>query len=175
MKKIINIKRSLIIILVITIVFLGIGFIVLSIELKNEKNEINNFDVSFTGIKKISSVKGGKISPKGETKVINHGKEIKMNFNLNSVHDELSYIATIKNNGTLPAEIIGIMESPDYSTNEFKSIIKPVTITLSDVEGKIIPAGEEIELKVVVYYNPTQDIVVNKKLNYKIGLITKSR
>lgn len=175
MKKIINIKNSIISILAITIIFLGIGFMVLSLELKREKNEINKFDVSFTSIKKISSVKGGKISPKGKTKVINHGKEIKMNFTLNAVHDELSYLATIKNNGTLPAEIIGIMESPNYSSNEFKTLISPVSITLSDVEGKIIPAGEEIELKVTVYYNPTKEKVENKNLNYKIGLITKSK
>ena len=64
MKKIINIKNSIISILAITIIFLGIGFMVLSLELKREKNEINKFDVSFTSIKKISSVKGGKISPK---------------------------------------------------------------------------------------------------------------
>jgi len=173
MKKMINIRNSVIIILCITIICMAIGFIVISIDYtKNKKKELS-YNVVFNNIKKLSSVKGSNEEPKGIVKINDNSAEIEMNITMNAPHDELSYIATIENDGTVPIEILDIMESPDYKLNSFKKLINPVTITLSDIKGKVIKPGETLELKIVFYYNTGGSGV--KTFDYKIGLITKSK
>lgn len=175
MKNMIHIRNSVIVVLCITIVFMGIGFIVLSVNLKKEKDMTHSFDVSFVDVTKSSSVKGSNVEPAGKATIVENGKEVDMAFTVNAVHDELVYIATIKNKGTLAAEIVDIIESPDYKLDSFNKSINPVTITLSNIKGKIIPPGESIELKIVVYYNPSTNAGGKKTFPYRIGLITKSR
>ena len=97
-----------------------------------------------------------------------------MRFILGATHDELTYIATIRNNGTLPAKIIKVLESPSYNEAPFDTLISPVTITLSDIEDKIIEPEEELELRIVVYYNPATAKVNKKVIHYNLGLLTKS-
>ena len=75
----------------------------------------------------------------------------------------------------MPAEIVDIMASPNYQTDYYKKLISPVSISLSDVKGKIIPAGDDIDFKVVVYYNPSSTSNVKKIVPLKLGLLTKSR
>lgn len=176
MKSMIHIRNSVIIILCMTVILLGIGFIVLSVELKNKNDEVPVLDVVFTDIKKISSVKGSDKEPTSKAEIITSGTELNMNFNLNSVHDEITYVAEIKNKGNLSCEIVDVLESPNYNDSEFNKLISPVSINLSDVKGKIIPPGEEIELKIVVYYNKKENVKEGpKSFSYKVGLITKSR
>ena len=174
MKKMVYIRNNIIIILCITIIFMGIGFILLSINLNNEKTKKDNFDVSFTSIDKKSSIMGSNIEPIGNAKIIENSSEIDMSFTMNSIHDELVYIATIENKGTISAKIVDIIESPDYKLDSFNKMINPISITLSDVKGKVILPGESIELKIIVYYNPSDNEVRKKTFQYKIGLITKS-
>ena len=97
-----------------------------------------------------------------------------MNFNLYSIHDEIIYNATIKNKGTIPVEIVDIMESPNYKIDKYKKMISPVTITISDIKGKVLNPKESINLKIIVYYNPGENNS-SKSIDYKIGLITKSK
>lgn len=172
MKKLLNVRNSVIIILCITIVFMTIGFIILSIEYTKNKKELS-YNVVFTKIKKSSSVKGSNNDPKGEVKILDNNSEIDMNITMNAPHDELSYVATIENQSSVPIEIIDIMESPDYKQDKLKEIINPVTISLSDIKGKIIEPEETLDLKIVFYYNSTDSGI--KNFNYKIGLITKSK
>ena len=114
MKNMINIRNSVIIILCMTIVVLGIGFIVLSVELKKKSDETYTSNLVFSNIKKTSSVKGSDKEPKSKAEITSSGYELDMNFNLNSSHDEVTYLATIKNKGTLPVEVVDVMESPNY-------------------------------------------------------------
>lgn len=174
MKNMIHIRNSVIIILCVTIICLGIGFSVLAIRLKSEKDKVYSVDVSFVDISKSSSVKGSTIEPIGIAEVLNSQKELKFHFTLNSTHDEISYTAIIRNNGTLDAEIVDILESPDYHESSFEKTIYPVSITMSDLKGKVIPAGGEVELKIVAYYNPASVAVSKKEFDYKLGLIVKS-
>lgn len=173
MKKMINIRNSVIIILCITIICMAIGFIVISVDYTKNKNLELSYNVVFNKIKKLSSVKGSNIEPKGEVKINDDSTEIEMKITMNSPHDELSYIATIENDGTVPIEILDIMESPDYKLDSFKKLISPVTITLSDVKGKVIKPNETLDLKIVFYYNSGSSSP--KTFDYKIGLITKSK
>ena len=175
MKNMIHIRNSVIVVLCITIIFMGIGFIILSVNLKKEKDMTHSFDVSFVDVNKSSSVKGSNIDPTGKADIVENGKELDMAFTMNAVHDELVYVATIKNKGTLAAEIVDIIESPDYKLDSFNKNINPVTITLSNIKGKIIPPGDSIELKIVVYYNPSTNAGGKKTFPYRLGLITKSR
>ena len=81
----------------------------------------------------------------------------------------------IKNEGTIPVEIVDIIESPDYSLESFKKLISPVSVSLTNIKGKIILPGETVELKITAYYNPNDSQVAKKTIPYKIGLITKSK
>ena len=51
-----------------------------------------------------------------------------MAFTMNAVHDELVYVATIKNKGTLACEIVDIIESPDYKLDSFNNGCTVVTL-----------------------------------------------
>ena len=173
MKKLINVRNSVIIILCITIICMAIGFIVISVDYTKKKKENLSYSVIFTKIKKLSSVKGSTIEPKGTVNINENKAEIDMNITMNSPHDELSYTATIENEGTVPIEIVDIIESPDYKLDSFKKLITPVTITLSDIEGKTIEPKESLDLKIVFYYNGTP--TGSKTFDYKLGLITKTK
>ena len=173
MKKMINIRNSIIIILCITIICMAIGFIIISIDYTKKLKKACSYDVLFTNIKKLSSVKGSNKEPTFKVNLNDNKEEIEMQITMNAPHDELSFITTIENKGTVPVEIIDIMESPDYNINTFKNIIDPVTITLSDIKGKTINPNETLNLKIVFYYNNGNK--GTKSFNYKIGLITRSK
>lgn len=176
MKNMIRIRNSLIIVLCITIVLLGIGFIVLSVRLKQKNDETPVLKTVFTKFNKTSSVKGSDKEPTSKAEIINSGSEVEMKFKLNSAHDEITYVGIIENQGNLPCEIVDVMESPDYNNSELQKLIYPVSITMNNIKGKIIPPGEKYELKIVVYYNVRDNVVSTpKEFTYKIGLITKSR
>ena len=173
MKKMISVRNGVIIALCMTIICMGIGFIVLSVELEKSKKAVSSYDVSFTSVSKVSSTKGGMIDPEGYINVIKDGKELDMQFTLNVAHDELTYNVVIKNKGTIPVEIVDLMESPDYSSNNFNGLIDPVTITVNDLIGREIAPGEETDLKINLYYNPST-LKGSRSFNYKLGLITKA-
>lgn len=173
MKKMISVRNGVIIALCMTIICMGIGFIVLSVELEKEKKEASFYDVSFATVEKVSSTKGGKVDPEGNIEILKSGKELDMKFTLNVAHDELAYDVSIKNNGTIPAEIVDLMGSPDYSSYNFSSLIDPVTITTNDIIGREIEPGEEINLRITLYYNPST-LKGSRSFNYKLGLITKA-
>ena len=175
MKNMIHIRNSVIIILCITVILLGIGFIILSVELNKKNEENHSLNVVFTDIKKASTVKGSNKEPTSRAEIITNGSEVDMDFTLNSTHDEITYIATIENKGTMPCEIVDIMESPDYNIAEYRKLISPITVNITNVKGKIIPPGDKINVKVVVYYNTSTEPVVPRSFSYKIGIITKSR
>ncbi len=174
MKSIHTIRNSLIIILCCTVVCMGIGFIVLSMQLKKEKDKEETFRVVFSKVEKTSSVKGSNISPEGKAKVIHHGLGLDMEFQLNAFYDEITYVATIHNEGSIAAEIVGLTESPSYSEERFQKLISPVAITLSDVQGKIVPPGGDTTLKITVFYSPAGDTATSKTIPYKIGLLARS-
>ena len=140
----IHIRNSVIVMLCVTVICMAFGFIVLSVHCKNEADKIDSFDVSFSDVRKTSSVRGTDLEPYGNIDITNSGLELDMSFVLNGGNDELSYIATIKNNGTLPAEIVDVIESPDYREDSFKKSISPVSISISDIKGKIIPPGDDV-------------------------------
>lgn len=173
MKKIINIRNSIIIILCVTIIIMTIGFIILSVKLQNKNSEVNKFNVVFSSVKKDSSTKGGDIEPQGMVDVKANGKELDMNFTLNYFHDEISYIVKVKNEGTVSAIIVDLLESPNYKDVKFNSLIDPVTISYNDIVGRELKPQEELELKITIYYNPST-ISGSRNFNYKLGLITES-
>lgn len=176
MKNMIHIRNSVIIILCITVVCLGIGFIVLSVELKRKNDDTPSLDVSFVDVNKTNSVKGSDIEPDSKSEIISNGKEIEINYTMNSTHDEITYVATIENKGTLSAEIVDIIESPDYNKMEFQRWIYPISINLTDIKGKIIPPGEKMDLKIIAYYNSNNGAAATtKNFSYKIGIIARSR
>lgn len=168
----INVRNLIIVMLCITIICLGVGFAFLSIELEEKGKEQNTFKVSFTKVQSKTPVKGGKNTPTGTSSITNQGSTLTMNLNLNVPYDELAYTVIIKNKGTLPAEIINLIETPDYQTDmTAKQQIAPVTITHNDIIGKVLEPNEETELKITAIYNSTLN-PTPKKIAYKLNIIT---
>ena len=110
MKNIINVKNSIILVLCITVICMGIGFIVLSLQLKNKQKEVNIFDIIYTDVEIVSSIKGGKKEPTSRINVESNGKVLNMRYTLNNPNDEIVYLVTIKNAGNISGEVIDIIE-----------------------------------------------------------------
>lgn len=178
MKSMIKVRNSLIIILCFTIVCMGVGFIFLALKLDEKNKDKPYFNVVFYSVREETSVKGGTISPSATNSITNNGKEVSMNFKLNSPHDEFAYTIIIKNEGNIPAEIYNIKETPDYTNNATaKKEIAPIVITHSDVVGKILQPNDEIQMKVLAVYNNQKDknnSLTPKKVDYQLTLIAAS-
>jgi len=174
MKKMIHVRNGVIIILCITIICMGVGFIALSMEMKALQDKVNFYDVSFVSFTKTSTTKGGKVDPSSEVEIVGNGKELDMKFTLNAAHDEVGYTVLVKNNGTMAARIVDLLESPDYTDSSFQKNIAPVSITHSDIIDKVLEPGDEVEFRIDVYYNPSTLSGV-RSFNYKLGLITEAK
>ena len=153
MKKLISIRNIIIVVLCITIICLGIGFIVLSLELKKTKSKENNFDVSFTSVSKTSSIKGGSVEPIGKAEITSSNKVLEMEFTLNNPGDEISYTSLIKNNGSKNIKVVDVFLTPDYTDSAKLASIAPITIQLSNVKGKMLEPEEELAYKVIVSFS----------------------
>lgn len=168
MKKI-NLRKSIIVILSVTIVLLTIGFITISVKYHGLKEKETSFNVEFTKIKKVSSSKGSNKEPSGSIDIKNNSKELDLSFNLYHPKDEMLYEITLKNTGTINVEIIDLLMSPDYVKGN-KNLISPVKMTLTDISGKILEPGEESVIKLNVVYSDTKNIE-QKNIKGKIGII----
>ncbi len=181
MKKDGKIKNTIIVILCITIISMAIGFMVLSMRLERYKSEEEVFDVRFTTVKLLSSIKGGEKDPIGNFDIDKTGKILDMDFQLFKEHDEIDYEVTIKNDGTVPASIVCLFSSPDFRSKDVIKSISPVTISISDVSGKLLEPGEETIVKISAIYNasttPTVATAKSKTmtLSGKIGIIAESK
>ncbi len=174
-----NIKNTIIVILCITIIAMGIGFMVLSMRLEGLKSEEEVFDVRFTSVRMLSSIKGGDKDPKSELKLDKTGKVLTMNFDLFREHDEIDYEVTIKNMGTVEASIVSLLSSPDFRSKETIQEISPITISISDISGKLLEPGEETTVKISAIYNTSKSGTMTKdnekKIKGKIGILAESK
>ncbi len=164
-------KNGIMIILCSTIICMAIGFTCVSMQLKKKNQDQERFDVSFTKITEQTKVKGGSKEPTGTTSITNRNKTVNIEFSLNEPRDELGYTMIIKNTGTIKAEIINIMTTPDYIHNsKEQEIIDPVMINQNDIIGKILEPNEEIKLKITAIYKIGKTTTA-KKIPYQITLI----
>lgn len=180
MKKKEKVKNTIIVFLCITIICMGIGFMVLSMKLEGYKTEEETFDVRFTSVKMLSSLKGGEKDPVGKIEIEDTGKIIDMKFHLFQEHDEVDYEVTIKNEGSVGAMIEHLFASPDYRSAKTIREIAPLTISISDITGKILEPGEETTIKISAIYNPVVgDLTIPAdgvpELEGKIGIIASSK
>ena len=174
MKKMLSIRNNIIIVLCITIVLMAIGFIAISVKLKAYRDKEESFNVVFYDVSKKNTIKGSSTAPVGNVTIDSSGKILNMDFSMFAAHDELTYSVIVKNKGTLPAKIIKVHKNPDYSISTYKSLIYPVTITTSDIEGMTLLPDEELEYKITVYYNPSINKATPKNFSYNLALITES-
>lgn len=180
MKAFQNVKNVIIIVLCVTIISMAVGFIVLSVRLEGYKQEEEVFDVRFTSVKRLSSIKGGNKEPLANLVIEESGKILDMNFLLYKEHDEIDYEVTIKNEGTVDASIVSLFSSPDYRNKDTIESIAPVTISISDISGKLLEPGEETTVKVSAIFTTKVDpkktvSEKGKELSGKIGIIAESK
>ena len=93
-------------------------------------------------------------------------------YKLYVTNDQITYNAVIKNKGTFKVKVLDLLESPNLST-DLNKLITPVTITYSDVVDKELEPGEELDVKIVVTYNPSTMISGLREFSYTVGLIAK--
>ena len=175
MKKNINIRNIIIVMLCITIILMGVGFTFLASCLENEKNKVDTFDVSITKIEAQTSIKGGLIDPTATKELLDDGKTANFVFTLNNPKDELAYEITIKNTGNVPVKIIKLISSPDYiKDSKIKSLIEPVTITHTEISDKTLFPEEQVKVKLLVTYNMTHE-VKPMIIPYKLTVLATSK
>lgn len=172
-----KVKNIVIVVLCITIIAMGIGFMFLSMKLENYRTEKDVFDVRFKSVRLLSSIKGGEKDPTGKIKIDSTGKILDMSFQLYHEHDEVDYEVTIKNEGTLEAKIVNLLSTPDFRSKQVIQEISPIVISISDMNGKILEPGEETSMKISAIYNPVEAASLKNKslkISGKIGMITES-
>lgn len=170
-------KNIIIVVLCVTIIAMGIGFMFLSMKLENYRNEKDVFDVQFKSARLLSSIKGGDKDPIGKIEIDSTGKIIEMNFQLYHEHDEVDYEVIIKNEGTLEASIVSLFSTPDFRSQKVIQELSPIVISISDMSGKILEPGEETTVKISAIYNPTEKTAIKNKslkLSGRLGIITES-
>lgn len=171
MKKKINIRNFIIAMLCTTIIFMGIGFVFLSIKLDEQSKNPKTHNIVITKAEAKTAIQGGTLKPSAKKELINEGKTIKFNFILNNPKDELAYDITIKNTGTLPAKIIKLIGTPDYINNQTtKSIIEPVTITQTQLENLVLNPGDKTTVKVIITYNMS-NVVKQVYIPYELTVL----
>lgn len=174
MKNSLNIRNWIIIVLCITIVCMAIGFAILSMQLENNKTTTAIHDTSFVKVNPRTPVQGSTIVPNATASITNSGQTINFIFNLYAPTDEISYRITIKNKGTIDAEIINLIEYPDYINDSSKANeIYPVEIKHNNIIGKVLSPGEETELNVAATFN-YKALPLAIQVPYQITIITKS-
>lgn len=175
LQKLINIRNLIIVALCITIIFLGIGFSILSVELKEKSEDNLIFDVAITNVVQNTSIKGAIYSPTATHELSNNDKTITTKLSLYAPFDELSYTLTVENRGTITAEILDIIESPNYTTDTTNMLnISPVEITYYDIVGTILEPNESTEIKVVASYKPAITIVP-RHFTYSLTILSESK
>lgn len=174
MKKMLAVKNNIIVILCVTIILMGIGFVFVSVKLENIKNMDQTFDVSFTNFRQITSIKGGIVEPSVKLKISDNGKILSFNYDMYTEHDEIDYEIIITNNGSIPAVINELMMSPDFKDNNVLNTISPISVSISDISGKLLEPGEDAIVKFSVIYNSSA-FSGHKNINGKIGIISESK
>ena len=173
MKKI-SIRNLIIVLLCFTLIILAVAFSIISAQLEGYKKKVEKFQVSFTEVVEDSSIKSGVVEPSCKKSISDEGYTLNMDFTLNNPQDEISYLVTIKNTGTMKAKIVDVVSSPDYTNDKVaNSSIKPITVTKTDISGMVLAPEEETTFKVLVIYNDTINKGI-KKVPYKLSLITTS-
>lgn len=159
-------RNYIIVILCSTIIFLSIGFCVLSTKFNEYKSIEPQYDVSIDKVTVEKVINGGDIKPVGTYKILNNDKTIDFLFNLYFPNDQLVYNVIIKNKGNISAKIDKVIESNNYD----KKSLYPITISYNDIEGKKLEKNEDICLRVTVTYN--NGLAINTKIPYELSILT---
>lgn len=174
MKNLVKTRNWIIIILCLTIVCLGIGFAILSMELSSKKDNEPQFSIEFVRAETRTPVQGGQKAPIVTSSITNSNQTINMEFNLYAPRDEIGYKITIRNTGNISAEIINLVEKPDYITDaSIANTIFPVTISHNNIVGKVLEPGEEVELNIIAMFD-YNSLPVDVKIPYQLSIIAKS-
>ena len=174
MKSNINTKNTIIVVLCITIILLCIGFSYLAMKVDFKKKNELKFNVDFYKVEELTPVQGGKKKPTVLSSITNSKKTINMQFDLYAPRDEISFKIIIKNTGDIPAQIINLVETPDYINNENSAKnIYPVKISHNDIIGEVLEPDQEVVLTVVAYFNYKEQA---KKITipYQISILAAS-
>ena len=161
-------KEFIIILLVVISIGMGIGYSILSKQLKVEGTAAigTNFDVAISGIEKVSgdtyrnyvlggSLNSGLIQTRNVSAIENSTPSFTStvaNFDVTLVKDStISYLVSLKNTGDIDA----VVDSVDVTSDGAQAIV--VTTPVS-IEGATVEGGDTIKYLVTLSYDETKEI-----------------
>ena len=117
MREKIKLETTIILLLSITIVFIGIGFIYLSMKLNQAKENKEKYEVNITKIVKGNIINGSNKSIETDSEIIDNKKTAKFKLNLKNVKDSISYTILIKNTVTLSPQLDNTIYRNNFTKN----------------------------------------------------------
>ena len=168
-----NKTKVLIVFLAVIILIITSCFIFTIFKLQRVKEKKSNFKIEYTKINKVNPIKAGNYDPTSKATITNKGLSLDMSFDLYSPNDEITYNVTIKNIGDIKGKIVNVIAVPDYSNDDNAAkLIDPVTVTTTDVVGKELSPGDEINMQITVSYPITKNKVNPVNVPYQLSLLT---
>lgn len=167
MKKMM-VKNLIIVALCLTIIFLSIGFGVISMKLDESKDKVSKYDVSVDRVVLGTITKGGNIEPSSTYEIINGDKTVKFMFQLYNPNDGISYSVFIKNKGDISAKIDKVIESLNYNKDE----LFPIEIGYDNIDGEILEPNSEVELIITIKYG--DGLSKYNKIPYEISILASA-
>lgn len=162
MKNKLKMKNRIIIVLCITIIMMGIGFCIVSMNL-NEYTSKKQFDVSIRTVIPGTITKGGIKEPISSYKLENNNKTVDFYYELENMNDSVTYTVIIKNKGTIDAKIDNIIFSNNSNSND-------IEIKNNNLKNEILRSGEEEELNIEVSINKNQ----KNSFNILVSILSSS-
>lgn len=155
-------KNIIIIILCITIILMGIGFSIMSVDL-NKYTKNKQFDVSIRNVVK-GTTTGNKTNPISAYKLLDNNKTVKFTFSLSDITDSINYKVTIKNNGNIDAKIDNIVFSNNYNQDL-------VEVKNNNLKGKVLKKGEEDNLNIEIVSKKVQ---IQAPYSFTVSILSSS-
>lgn len=167
MKKMM-VKNLIIVALCLTIIFLSIGFSIISMKLDEKNDKISKYDVSIEKVVLGPVIGGGRVIPSSTYEVFNGNKTVRFMFQLYSPKDSISYSVFIKNKGDITAKIDKVVESLNYN----KEDLYPIEIVYDDISGEVLEPGDEIKIVLNIKYG--NGLSKYNKIPYEFSVLSSS-
>ena len=167
MKKMM-VKNLIIVALCLTIIFLSIGFSVISMKLSEKNSKVSKYDVSIDRVVLGTVMNGGSIKPSSTYEILNGNKTLRFMFQLYSPKDSISYSVFLKNKGDISARIDKIIESLNYNKGE----LYPIEIIYDDISGEVLEPGDEIKIGLNISYG--NGLSKYNKFPYEFSILSSS-
>lgn len=158
-----NKKNLMIILLLVSIIFMSVGYAMLSIEIEQKQNYASSDSVWDIKITAISSIETQGLA-ENISATIENNFSAKFNSSLQTPNDKVAYMINVKNHGTIDAKLssINIIPSDNQENN--------ISYSIEGIElDEVLKSGESKLFTLVAHYD--NDIPSEEEINKEVTLI----